>query len=48
MEGEKEEPTPYKRPNRVGSSFLPLYSPEDGSTANFRNIVILIFNILIF
>jgi hypothetical protein len=30
------------------SSLLPLYSPEDGSRVSFRNVVILIFNILLF
>jgi hypothetical protein len=29
-------------------SLLPIHSPEDGSRASFRNVVILIFNILLF
>jgi hypothetical protein len=50
VNGEGEEKDTYS----VGSlrqrrcSLLPLHSPEGGSRASFRNVVILIFNLLIF
>jgi hypothetical protein len=51
MEGEKRRTPillgPLDRAMLHHSSLLPLHSPEDGSRSSFRNVVILIFNILL-